>query len=444
MDEITLRKLRFVPVFAALMLVISLWWGLSAPDKTVLIFTTGSKDGLYHRLATQIKLVVESNHDNIVIRLKPSAGSRENIARLDSNRAQIALVQNDAVGGASVRSLAALYPEVLHLLYHTNAAIHTLEDLRGKRVGVGARGSGTEQIATNLLSFAGVTLETNSTVQASFSSTLKLLHNSKLDAAFFLSGLGTPAIGHALQDKNIALAPISMRHGNTASPEIITRMFTDGFRVHYPHVSPKTIPLMAYAGRPAETMASMSIQAVLVCQKNADAEIIELITRTLFKHRAVLSQKEPAFTHLNELAAQTELQFPLHEGAENYYRRREPGFLTTYAEPMAFIMSASLLLWSVLAWAQRWYTQKQKNRIDTYYQAVDDVIRRLNDGTNLKEINELEAELLIIHQRASAELVKEQLAANESYIIYQNMLNGCQAMLVRMREKIQASSDENA
>jgi len=40
--------------------------------------------------------------------------------------------------------------------------------------------------------------------------------------------------------------------------------------------------------------------------------------------------------------------------------------------------------------------------------------------------------------------VKEQLAADESYIIYQNMLNGCQAMLVRMREKIQASSNKNA
>ena len=63
--------------------------------------------------------------------------------------------------------------------------------------------------------------------------------------------------------------------------------------------------------------------------------------------------------------------------------------------------------------------------------------------TKVKEDNELEVELLKIRQRASAELVNEQLAANESYIIYQNMLNGCQAMLVRMREKIQVSSKEN-
>ena len=87
--------------------------------------------------------------------------------------------------------------------------------------------------------------------------------------------------------------------------------------------------------------------------------------------------------------------------------------------------------------------QRQKNRIDTYYEAVDDVIRRLHDGTDLEEIDELEIELLKIRQRASDELVHEKLAADESFIIYQNMLNGCHGMLVRMRENIQESPDEN-
>ena len=68
-------------------------------------------------------------------------------------------------------------------------------------------------------------------------------------------------------------------------------------------------------------------------------------------------------------------------------------------------------------------------------------MRRLHDGTDLQEIDDLEAELLKVRQRASAELVAEQLAADESFIIYQNMLNGCHAMLVRMRERIKESPD---
>jgi len=444
MDEVTLKRLRLLPVITALLFTGGLIWWLKAPNIQVLTFTTGSKDGLYNRLAFQIKSVVESNHDDIIINLVPSAGSRENIARLDKGEAQLALVQNDAEDGVSVRSLAALYPEVLHLICHTNAEIHSLADLSGKRVGIGAPKSGTEQITTKLLTFAGVKLKDKNVTHSSFGSTINQLRNSKLDAAFFLTGLGTPAIGEALADPKLVLAPIHTEPSGDGLAEIQARRFTKGFRVRYPHVSPQTIPLMAYNSKPLSPIPSLGVQAVLVCQKNADANIIERITRTLFEQRAVISQKEPAFSSLNEEAAQADLQFPLHAGAENYYLRNEPGFLRIYAELIALAVTMILLLWSVLTWTRRWYEQRRKNRIDTYYQAVDDVIRRLHDGTDLKEIDQLENELLKIRQRASAELVKEQLAADESYIIYQNMLNGCQSMLMRMREKIQASPEKDA
>jgi hypothetical protein len=183
---------------------------------------------------------------------------------------------------------------------------------------------------------------------------------------------------------------------------------------------------------------------VLVCRNDVPVDVVERITRILFKQRAVLSQKEPAFIHLNENTAQAGLQFPLHEGAKIFYRRKEPGFVRTNAELIALSITGMLVLWSGLTWTRRWFVQSRKNRIDSYYQAVDDIIHRLQDGTDLDEINGLESELLKIRQRASEDLVKEQLAADESYIIYQNMLNGCQAMLVRMREKIQASPEKDA
>ena len=88
--------------------------------------------------------------------------------------------------------------------------------------------------------------------------------------------------------------------------------------------------------------------------------------------------------------------------------------------------------------------QKKKNRIDTYYKAVDHVIHRLHDGVDLAEIDELENELLNIRQRAADELVDEKLGADQSFMIYQNMLNGCQSMLLRIREKIQESPEKDA
>ena len=444
MNETILKRLRLLPMIGALLLFAGIFWWLRMSDPTVLDFTTGSRDGLYHRLALQIKHVVESNHDDIIINLVPSAGSSENIGRLDGGKAQLALVQNDAVGGTSVRSLAALYPEVLHLLYRTNAQIHSLSDLSGKRVGIGAPKSGTEQITTNLLAFTGVKLKDDDIVRSSFGQTINQLLDDRLDAAFFLTGLGTPAIGSALMKGQLELAPVNTEHNVENSADDIARTFTRGFRVHYPHVTPQTVPLMAYNGKPLSPIPSLGVQAVLVCHKNVDMDIVERIARTLFEQRAVLSQKEATFSKLDEQTAQSGLQFPLHEGAENFYRRKDPGFVAENAEVMGFILTIILLCWSILSWVREWYTQNRKNKIDTYYQEVDDVIHRLHDGTDLKEIDELEGELLKIRQRASAELVNEQLAADESYIIYQNMLNGCQSMLVRTRQKIQASSEENA
>jgi hypothetical protein len=104
---------------------------------------------------------------------------------------------------------------------------------------------------------------------------------------------------------------------------------------------------------------------------------------------------------------------------------------------MGFILTLILILWSVLVWAQRWFLQSRKNRIDAYYEAIDEVINRLNDGTNLEEINELENTLLEIRQRVADELVKEKLAADESFIICQNMLNGCQQLLAQKKQEKQ-------
>ena len=218
----------------------------------------------------------------------------------------------------------------------------------------------------------------------------------------------------------------------------------DGFRVHYPNASAHTIPLLAYPGQPIQPIGTVGVKAVLACHPSLPNEIAELITRTLYGHRAALSQKHSTFSSLDEQTSTTHLQFPLHPGAEHYFQRTDPGFFEKYVEIMSFILTLILILWSVIIWAQRWFLQRRKNRIDTYYEEIDKVINRLHDGTDLEEINKLETQLLKIRQRALAELVKEKLAADESYIIYQNMLNGCESMLVRLREKIQASSEKDA
>ncbi|MEO1994451.1 MAG: TAXI family TRAP transporter solute-binding subunit [Planctomycetaceae bacterium] len=442
MQESTLKRLRLLPVVAALLAAVVVSWSLLTPRKRVLVFATGSPSGVYHRLASLMKQAIEADHPDVVIQLRPSQGSADNLKLLDGGEAQLALAQNDGVGGQAVRSLVAVYPEMLHLIRHTHSGIQALNDVSGKRIGIGAAGSGTESLTTALLEFAGVTLDPEQTARVPFTEALRQLEAHELDAAFFLVGVGGSTIDRALANEKLSLTPLHTRFDTQEDPERTAHVFTDGFRVRYPHVSPHTIPLMAYRGRPPSPIPTVGVRAVLVCHDNLDADVTERITRTLFERRAALSRKETSFAHLDEQRAQANLQFPLHQGAENYYRRRDPGFLSEHAESMGFIVTLMLLGWSVLAWVQRWYVQSRKNRIDTFYQAVNDVMRRLQTDATIETIDALEAELLDVRQRAAAELVNEQLAADESYVIYQNMVNGCQLLLSRARDKFsEAGSD---
>ena len=432
-----------VSVALALIVGAFTWHFLRTPDRTVLLFATGSEGGLYHRLAKQIKIVIETDHPDLRIELKPSEGSNDNTKALDTGKVQLALIQNDALGGENVRSLAALYPEVLHLISLTKENIRTLGNLSGKRVNIGAPGSGTRQITKELLVFSNVSIVDNQTGSSSSGDAMEQLEAGEIDAAFFLAGLGSSNIRKAMTNPALMFSGIKVSEDGDEA-ETIAKRFTDGFRVHYPHVAPNVIPQMVYQGRPVTPVPSLSVQAVLACKKDVDEDIIGRITHTLFTQRAALAQKETAFSYLDESKARTGLQFPLHKGAENFYLRKDPGFLIDHAEVMGFALTVVLLGWSCANWFGNWYLQKKKNRIDTYYKAVDHVIHRLHDGVDLAEIDELENELLNIRQRAADELVDEKLGADQSFMIYQNMLNGCQSMLLRIREKIQESPEKDA
>ncbi|MDE2680029.1 MAG: TAXI family TRAP transporter solute-binding subunit [Verrucomicrobiota bacterium] len=414
------------------------------PDKTTLIFATGQRGGLYYELGQAIATEVQQAHPHLHIQLVETTGSRDNADQLQKQTVNLALLQNDTPATAHVRSLTAVHPELLHFLCHREAGIHSIRDLADKTVALGPKRSGSEKFTREFLRFAGLKESQLTLVNFTLKEATAKLIAGEVDALLLLTGLGSDACQRALQSGHVRLTPLapltpatSFPHAKAGEAKAVAQTLADGFRVHYPYVSPHTIPLLAYPGQPAQPIGTVGVKAVLACHTDLSDEIAETLTRTLYEHRAALSQKHSAFSSLDEQSSTAHLQFPLHSGAENFFRRTDPGFFAKHVEVMGFILTLILILWSVLVWAQRWYLQSRKNRIDTYYEAIDDVINRLHNGTDLEEINQLETELLKIRQRASEELVKEQLAADGSFIIYQSMLNGCQQLLAQKKQEKQ-------
>jgi hypothetical protein len=138
----------------------SLWFG-SPVHAEGIGMVTGSKAGTYIRFGQDIATVAQTVGLEIIV--KESEGSIDNIRRLVSREnAAWAIVQSDVLGflrrsdDAEIRRIAErlrlvfpFYNEEVHLFAHQE--IQRFEDLTGKRVVVGTKGSGNWLTANNLL-----------------------------------------------------------------------------------------------------------------------------------------------------------------------------------------------------------------------------------------------------------------------------------------------------
>ncbi|SMP48214.1 hypothetical protein SAMN06265222_102393 [Neorhodopirellula lusitana] len=427
------RVLLLVVLGLAMCAALAVFWPSSSGK---LRFSTGSEVGIYHRVAQRISESLRQSNPGVEIELQTSLGSQENISRLESGDANLAIVQNDSIGGSNIRSLAALYPEVLHLVCRKESKIRCLDDLADKRVSLGARDSGTAQLTNELLRFARIQIEPGNVQFLSFEQSADGLRDQEIDAAFFLVGIGAEAIDRLLQTGSVELVSIQIHSVGDSSQFVEPAKLIDGFQVHYPFASFIEIPMMSYSGLPSEPIASVGVQAVFVCRADLPDAEANWFVETLFAQRAVLGRELTLLSQLDENFAQASLQFPLHPGAESYFRRNEPGFLAENAETIGLIITVLLLIASALHSLHRWYAQSRKNHVDTYYRRVQDLLQRLDDVTESVELDALTAELKSIGAAACDELIDERLDADHSYVILQHMVEFCDTQIRRRYEAL--------
>ncbi|HRI17335.1 MAG TPA: TAXI family TRAP transporter solute-binding subunit [Burkholderiaceae bacterium] len=134
------------------------------------VLAGGPEGGAYEEVARALEKRGRAMGMPLLVR--PSVGSAANVRLLATGTVQFAIVQNDVALAAyqgrgrfagapqtGLRSLASLFPEPVHLIASARSGIRRVEDLRGKRVGIGAAESGTRVNALAILAAAGVAVD---------------------------------------------------------------------------------------------------------------------------------------------------------------------------------------------------------------------------------------------------------------------------------------------
>lgn len=377
--------------------------------------TSGKPGGGYDAFSQGLVQLYEQK-DIITLSSTESAGSVDNVSKVISGEADFGLFQLSSPLNEDAAVVATIYEDYVHVLVRSDSEIHSLLDLDGKKLFYGLDGSGTKVVSEQLLKHYGV--KNIKRIDSTPSDSISLLRSGKLDAVILVTAMHAPQVVDAIKSSEVKHLSLGDPYAAHNSAHGISQANTA--------LNPAIIPIHTY-GRandknialPVKPISTLSVPSVLICHRDANEELVQLVTKSIFQHRHFLTKYNIDAINLEEPQNFHALQF--HSGAEQYYRRADPSFFVAYAEVSALILSIIIASFGAFSALSKWVSIRNKNRIDTYYVKVGETIKNLHDHT----VDDLEAEeekLYSLRREAFSELVDERLSPDESFRIFQDLL----------------------
>lgn len=206
-------------------------------------------------------------------------------------------------------AIAALYPNVTHIVTKEGLGINTVADLKGKRVSVGAAGSGTEVIANRVLEAYGLTQADLQPQKLGIADSANGLRDGRLDAFFWSGGLPTGAVSDLANAPGVTLKFL-------AHDDVVQKMADKYNKLYVPAVIPSgTYKLTA-------DVKVSGVQNLLVAHADMDEALVYAILKTMFDNKADLDVIHPEAKKLTLQSAVVGSPIPFHPGAIRFYKEK--------------------------------------------------------------------------------------------------------------------------
>lgn len=313
-------KKFFVIFFAALL---GFATAAYAGDAKRLTLATGGTSGVYFPLGGAIGQVLGTNSDgSLSVTAQATGASGENMRLVQAGDVDFAIVQNDVAEAAyngktpfkedqkmsGVRALGRLYPEYLHVVASKDSGIKTLEDFKGKKISVGARGSGNEVNCRQIFDAFGLNYKNMEPIFLPYGETADQFKDRNLDAFIFTIGTPNPAIQDITTTQDVNFIPLE-----GAQVDEIVKQF--------PYLVKDAIPAATYKGQ-TEAVPTLSVQAMLVANENMPDEVAYQLTKTLYENTEAIAKAHNKGAEIKLEQATDGVTIPFHPGAEKYLREK--------------------------------------------------------------------------------------------------------------------------
>lgn len=213
----------------------------------------------------------------------------------------------------SLRAIANLYPESIHLIASADSGIASVADLKGKRVSMDEPGSGTLVDAKIILDGYGITEADITPEYLKPDQAADRMRDGAMDAFFFVGGYPAGAISELASQHEVKLIPISCDE----APKICEE---------FKFFAADTVPGGTYEGNDADVQ-TLSVGAQWLTSADQSEDLIYEITKALWNENT-RKQLDAGHAKGKMITADTALNgigVPLHPGAEKFYK--EAGLL---------------------------------------------------------------------------------------------------------------------
>ncbi len=285
---------------------------------------TGAVTGVYYPTGGAICHLVNKTRKihGIHCSVESTGGSVYNLRAIKSGELDMGVAQADrqyhAYHGTGkfknqgankdLRAVFSIYPESFTVVARADSGIKNFQDLKDKRVNVGAPDSGQHTTIDVVMDALGWTMDDFKLVsELKYSEQSKALCDNKIDAMVFITGHPSGPIKEA----GISCASVLV---NVTGPEI-EKLVADNDYYRY-----ATIPGGMYQGTPDDTH-TFGVSATFVSSATVPEDVIYNVVKAVFDNIDNFKKFHPAFANLKlSKMIKDSLSAPLHKGAVKYYK----------------------------------------------------------------------------------------------------------------------------
>ncbi len=289
------------------------------PPRRITI-TTGSEAGAYYAYARRYASVLAAR--GITLEVMTSAGSHQNLERLEKGEADVAFVQGGIGARASsddddepgpLRSLGSVAYEPVWVFYRGEQRVDKLYQLAGRRVAVGEDGSGIRGLALQLLEANDIKPDSPDLLPLAGLTAAEALQQSEIDAAFIVAAQEAPVVQVMLRSPGLRVVGLSQ---------------ADAYLRRFPFLSKVVLPrgvVDLVRDVPPRDTALLATTANVIVRDDLHPALASLLLQAMTE----VNGRGGFFQRAGGFPAYKDQSFPLSTDAARYYQSGPP-FLQRY------------------------------------------------------------------------------------------------------------------